>query len=61
MISRKLQRFSVNLSQWVFLKAKTDGLVEEIRPGFWLWKGKYDKRFGVDIFGPGWAVEDLII
>jgi CRISPR-associated endonuclease/helicase Cas3 len=61
LISRKLQRFSVNLSQRVFLKAKTDGLVEEIRSGFWLWKGKYNEQCGVDIFGPGWAVEDLII
>ena len=61
MISRKLQRFSVNLSQRVFIKAKIDGLVEEIYPGFWLWKGKYDERCGVDIFGPGWAVEDLIV
>jgi CRISPR-associated endonuclease/helicase Cas3 len=60
LISRKLQRFSVNLSQRVFLKAKTDGLVEEIYPGFWLWIGKYDERCGVDIFGSGWAVEDLI-
>jgi CRISPR-associated endonuclease/helicase Cas3 len=60
LISRKLQRFSVNLSQKVFLKAKTDGLVEEIYPGFWLWIGKYDERYGVDIFGSGWAVEDLI-
>jgi len=61
LISRKLQRFLVNLSQKVFLKAETDGLVEEIYPGFWLWIGKYDERCGVDIFGPGWAVEDLII
>lgn len=57
---RKLQRFSVNLSKWDFDKAKINGLVEEIWPGFWLWIGKYDDQYGLDLFGAGWAPEDLV-
>lgn len=57
---RKLQRFTVNLSERDFGKAKSDGLAEEIFPGFWLWIGKYDTCHGLDLFGSGWAAEDLI-
>lgn len=57
---RKLQRFTVNLSKRDFDKAKFDGLVEEVWPGFWLWIGKYDGCYGLDLFGSGWAPEDLM-
>jgi len=58
---RKLQRYTVNLSKRDFDKAKFDGLVEEIWPGFWLWIGRYDRSHGLDLFGAGWAPEDLMI
>jgi len=57
---RKLQRYTVNLSRRDFEKGKIDGLVEEIWPGFWLWIGKYDACHGLDLFGSGWAPEDLV-
>jgi len=58
---RKLQRFTVNLSKNYFEKAKFDGLMEEIWPGFWLWIGRYDPNHGLDLFGRGWAPEDLMV
>jgi CRISPR-associated endonuclease/helicase Cas3 len=58
---RKLQRFTVNLSKRDFDKAQMDGLVEEMWPGFWLWIGRYDHIHGLDLFGAGWAPEDLMI
>jgi len=58
---RKLQRYTVNLSRRDFEKAKIDGLLEEIWSGFWLWIGRYDACHGVDLFGSGWASEDLMI
>jgi hypothetical protein len=58
---RKLQRFTVNLSKRDFEKAKFDGMVEEIWPGFWLWIGRYDHSHGLDLFGAGWAPEDLTV
>jgi len=58
---RKLQRFTVNLSKRDFEKAKFDGLVEEIWPGFWLWIGRYDPNHGLDLFGSGWATKDLMV
>jgi CRISPR-associated endonuclease/helicase Cas3 len=58
---RRLQRFTVNISKRDFEKAKTDGLVDQIWPGFWLWVGKYDPSYGLDLFGSGWAPEDLMV
>ena len=58
---RKLQRYTVNVSRKDFEKAKMDGLVEEIWPGFWCWIGRYDLYHGLDLFGCGWAPEDLMI
>jgi CRISPR-associated endonuclease/helicase Cas3 len=58
---RKLQRYTVNLSKRDFDRAKFDGLVEEIWPGYWLWIGKYDHSHGLDLFGAGWAPEDLTV
>lgn len=57
---RRLQRFTVNLSQRDFQNAQAYGVVEEIYPGFWLWNGQYSDDFGLDLFGTGWAVETLI-
>lgn len=58
---RKLQRFTVNLSKKDFEKARFDGLVEEVWQGFWCWIGCYDPCHGLDLFGRGWAPEDLMI
>ena len=58
---RKLQRYTVNLSRNHFEKAKFDGLVEEVWQGFWCWIGCYDPCHGLDLFGRGWAPEDLMI
>ncbi len=57
---RRLQRFTVNLPRWTFNKAAAGGFLEEIWPGFWCWAGGYDPVIGVDVFGPGWAAEDLV-
>ena len=57
---RKLQRYTVNLSKRDFDRAKFDGLVEEAWPGFWLWIGNYERSHGLDLFGAGWAPEDLM-
>jgi len=58
---RKLQRYTVTLSRNHFEKAKFDGLVEEIWSGFCVWIGRYDPDHGLDLFGRGWAPEDLMI
>jgi len=58
---RKLQRYTVNISKKDFEKAKTDGLLEEIWPGYWLWIGRYDLCYGLDLYGAGWAPEDLMV
>jgi CRISPR-associated endonuclease/helicase Cas3 len=58
---RKLQRYTVNVSKKNFEEAKINGIVEELRPGFWCWIGRYDPAYGLDIFGSGWAPDDLVI
>jgi CRISPR-associated endonuclease/helicase Cas3 len=58
---RKLQRYTVNISKKDFEKAKTDGLLEEIWRGYWLWIGRYDLCYGLDLYGAGWAPEDLMV
>ncbi len=58
---RKLQRYTVNLSKRDFQKAKLDGLLESVWPEFWCWAGKYDDCYGLDLFGAGWAAEDLMV
>jgi hypothetical protein len=59
---RALQRYSVNLSKWNFEKARTDGLVEDLwKEEYWCWVPEYDRSVGVDIFGGGWAPNDLVI
>lgn len=58
---RRLQRYVVNLSKSDFLRAKADGLVEEIWPGFWHWIGRYDPSRGLALFDSAWAPEDLVI
>ncbi|MBW2330016.1 MAG: CRISPR-associated helicase Cas3' [Deltaproteobacteria bacterium] len=57
---RKLQRYTVNLSRKDFEKAQKEGLVEEVWPSFWCWIGRYDLCHGLDLFGSGWAPEDLM-
>jgi CRISPR-associated endonuclease/helicase Cas3 len=58
---RKLQRFLVNVSQRDFENMKKEGMVEELRSGFWAWLGPYDPSHGLDLFGQGWAPEDLYV
>lgn len=60
-IMRKLQRYTVNISKRNFEKAKIDGLIKQVWPGFWCWEGKYDQCYGLDLFGAGWAPEDLMV
>jgi CRISPR-associated endonuclease/helicase Cas3 len=60
-VMRKLQRYVVNISKGNFEKAKLDGLVEQVWSGFWCWIGKYDPCYGLDLFGAGWAPEDLMV
>lgn len=57
---RRLQRYTVNLSLWVFNQAKADGLLEEVGKDFWCWIGNYDPVMGLDAFGAGRAPEDLV-
>jgi len=58
---RKLQRYTVNLSRRDFEKAKADGLVEEIWTGLYCWIGGYNETHGLDLYGAGWAPEDLMV
>lgn len=58
---RRLQRFTVSLSRHDAASARENGLLEELYPGFWLWRGNYDPVFGLDLWGAGWAVEDLVV
>jgi CRISPR-associated endonuclease/helicase Cas3 len=58
---RRLQRFTVTLSRHDFERARSEGLVEEVWPGFWLWIGRYSEAWGLDLFGSGWAPEDLMV
>lgn len=58
---RKLQRYSVNISKRDFEKIKRDGMVEELWPDFWTWLGPYDTNHGLDLFGQGWAPEDVYV
>lgn len=58
---RALQRYVVNLSKHDFEKAQTNGLLENIwKDEFWCWAPKYDPAVGVNIYGAGWAPEDLM-
>ena len=58
---RRLQRYTVNLSMSDFERAQSDGLVEQVWSGFWRWVGKYSEIWGLDLFGAGWAPEDLMV
>ncbi len=58
---RRLQRFTVNLSRHDFERVRSDGLIEPVWPGFWLWAGKYRETLGLDLFGAGWEPEDLMV
>ncbi len=58
---RRLQRFTVNLSRHDFERVRSDGLIEPVWPGFWLWVGKYCETCGLDLFGAGWEPEDLMV
>ena len=60
-IMRKLQRYSVSVSKRHFENMKNENMVDELRPGFWAWIGPYDSVYGLDIFGQGWAPEDLYV
>ena len=58
---RALQRYVVNLSKRDFERAKVDGLLESLwKDEYWCWAPKCDPVVGVDIFGAGWAPEDLM-
>ncbi len=56
---RLLQRYVVNLRENNFRKAVENGLVEQIRDGYWCWALKYDPEIGLNIFTGGWTPEDL--
>jgi len=58
---RALQRSCVNLPRRQVAALKAQGLVEEIRPDFWLWIGKYDAVTGLDAFGTGFSPEEMTI
>lgn len=59
---RALQRYSVNLSKANFERAQSRGLLEDLwREEYWCWVPQYDRYIGVDIFGNGWSLNDLIV
>lgn len=60
-ILRRLQRYAVNISRRDFEYAKANGMVEQVWPEFWLWIGKYDNCYGLDLFGAGWEPQDLMV
>jgi CRISPR-associated endonuclease/helicase Cas3 len=60
---RKLQRYTVNLPVRVAERLKTDGLLEDVWPGF---LGQcspsiYSNLYGLDIFKESLPVEDLVL
>jgi CRISPR-associated endonuclease/helicase Cas3 len=58
---RHLQRYTVNLSKFIFDRVMADGLLEDIwESEYWRWIPKYDSVIGLDIFGGGWTPEDLM-
>lgn len=56
---RRLQRYTVNLPEWLFQRLQRD-IVEEWT-GYWVWNGRYDEDYGVDVFGDGLSPEATII
>jgi CRISPR-associated endonuclease/helicase Cas3 len=58
-VLRRLQRYVVNLHAGQFTSLQRD--IVEVRPGFWVWNGRYDKQFGVDVFGDGLSPEGSVI
>jgi len=56
---RALQRYTVNLHLRQFDQNIRD--IQEIPPGFWVWNGRYDRNYGVDLFGDGLSLEDSVI
>lgn len=57
---RALQRSCVNLPRRQILEMKAQGNIEEVWPGYWLWIGRYDKVYGVDLFGAGFPPDEMV-
>ncbi len=58
---RALQRSCVNLPRRMVATLRAQGFIEEIREGFLLWIGKYDRVKGLDLFGEGYAIGEQIV
>lgn len=63
-LMRKLQRYSVNLSEWQFQQLISDGLIEELHPGIWaqaLHTPIYDPTVGLVPASDGPSTAEMII
>ncbi|MBI2251618.1 MAG: CRISPR-associated helicase Cas3' [Armatimonadetes bacterium] len=62
-IMRKLQRYTINLSDWMVKKMKCDGLIEEIYEGIFVQAlpKLYNNKIGFDIYRETLPAEDLIL
>jgi CRISPR-associated endonuclease/helicase Cas3 len=56
---RGLQRYSVNLYPRQFESAREAGLIAEIRPELYAWRGKYDDQTGLQL--EGYDPDDCIV
>ncbi len=63
-LMRKLQRYSVNISDWHFRRLQDDGQIEEIHPGIWAqMEGTtiYDPTLGLALETDAPSASDLVI
>ena len=62
-LMRKLQRYSVNVSQFWFAKLKVKGDVQEVHSGIYALASPvlYHEEFGLLLEGESMAVQDLVV
>ncbi len=61
---RKLQRYSVNVSEWHFKQLQADSQIEEIWPGIWAQMAGttiYHPELGLTLEADAPAASDLVI
>ena len=60
-ILRRLQRYSVSLSNHAKDQLEKSRQINEIWPGFWLWIGTYNETTGLPLFSSDIEPADLVI
>lgn len=57
---RKLQRYTVNIPSWAIPRLIGQSDIEETEDGYLIWEGYYSEITGLDYFGDGPEIEDLL-